>query len=137
MAETLESIVRSLKTRAEERDKALFLKLGNRKLALPFKARVLVSEEYLFVHVPSDAAIFCMREGNLEPVERVEEAQKAQRTFPRRSRGKKEAPASELPPKLAEALREIPAGYRLAYDRSGQPRLVRMRKRRGSAAIAS
>ena len=87
----------------------------------------------MFVHVPPAACIFKVTKDGLEEVTTDAEAAAAQASFrkPRRKRGGARGARKtvEMPSELAEALKKIPAGYRLAADKTGKPRLVKMRKR--------
>lgn len=130
MAKSVESISRALKLKAESKQGSLTLKLGAKKLALPFEVRCLSSSDYVFVHIPPAAGVMKFSPKGLALVESVEEAQAAASSFRQtRKRSGKKPEKVALPPELASALNKIPAGYKLAYDASGAPRLVKTRNR--------
>lgn len=133
MAKTVDSIKRALKLRAEPKRNSLTLRMGVKKLPLPFEVRLITSGDYLFVHVPPSAELFKIDEDGLQPVQSVEEAQSATQSFRRGGkRGKRggRASAQEMPEQLMQALRAIPSGFKLGFNPDGTPRLVKTRKRR-------
>lgn len=134
MARTAEDITKALKLKATPKAKALTLKVGTKKVALPFEVRTLASTDYVFVHIPPAASILKVSGGSIEVVTDAAEAASAQASFrqSRKSTGtrKKAAAPVELPGELKSALSKIPSGHRLAFDAQGNPRLVKTRKRR-------
>lgn len=134
MPKTVDAVTRALKLRATPKDRSLTLRMGVKKHMLPFEVRVLTSSDYLFVHVPPAAGIMKITKDGLVPVTSYDEAKQAQASFrqSRKGRGRvaRAAAAVEMPAELATALKKVPAGYKLAYDADGKPRLVKARKRR-------
>lgn len=131
MAKTADQIARALKLKAQPKNNSLTFRVGVKKYTLPFEARALMSDKYLFLHIPSDAALFKFENGDIVPVSTDEEAKAAQasfRTTRKKREGKSKAPV-EMPAELQAALAKIPAGYRLAMDNKGQVRLVKTRNR--------
>ncbi|HRI42626.1 MAG TPA: hypothetical protein PLL78_00895 [Fimbriimonadaceae bacterium] len=131
MAKTVQDIERALKLKAEPKNQALTLRLGTKKLTLPFEIRLLSSNDYVFVHIPPTAGILKVTDKGLTPVGKMDEAQNAAASFrQKRKRGSRPAAKSvEMPSDLAAVLKKIPAGYKLGYDAKGAPRLVKTRKR--------
>lgn len=134
MSKSVESITRALKLKADPKEKALSLRLGVRKLSLPFEVRTLQSEGYIFVHIPPAASILKVSDDGLVLVEDANEAAAAQASFrkPRARRASRKATRQvpEVPAELAEALKRIPSGHKLVFDASGSPRIVKARQRR-------
>ncbi len=130
MAKTVDDITRALKLKATPKNNALTFKLGVKKHTLPFEVRYLASNDYVFVHIPPAAAVMKVTPNGLVAVDSVDEASQATSTF-RQSKKKqtKRASKTQLPSEVAEALRRIPAGYKIAYGADGSPRMVKMRKR--------
>ncbi|MGE0001404.1 MAG: hypothetical protein AB7F50_01035 [Fimbriimonadaceae bacterium] len=129
----------SLKLRAVPKKNALSIRIGTRKFTLPFEARILSSDNYVFVHVPPSAMLMKMDGKGLSEVTTDTEAKEASASF-RKSRAKTGRKSSkktpELPAEIHNLLGKIPAGYRLDVARDGTPRIVRTRNRRPSAAKA-
>jgi len=132
MAETVDSVIKKLKLRAEASENALSYRSGVKKYVLPFSTRQLQSSDYLFVQIPPTSGIFRITEDGLVQVSDAQEAQSAAKSF-RATRGKRgngQHANVELPADVREALNRIPEGYKVAYDRDGNPRLARARKRK-------
>lgn len=133
MPKTVQAITNGMKLRATPKEGALTLRLGTKKYTLPFEARMIASSEYVFIHIPSAAAIMKIGASELKEVATADEAEAARKSF--RPARKKAAPkkrasrAAEMPAELAEALKKLPAGYKLAYGADGKPKMVRTRNR--------
>lgn len=137
-SKSLDKIKAGLKLRTESKEGALTFRMGVKKHVLPFEARTIQSDEYVFLHIPPAAEIFKITKEGLVVVDDADEAAKAQQSFRRRRRGKGRRGASaasvEVPKELEEALKKtIPAGYKLGFNPDGSPKLVKMRKRRKSS----
>ena len=106
MAKTVEDVTKALKLKAQAKSNTLTIKLGSKKHALPFEARLLTSDQYLFVHLPPAASIFKLAEDGLTTVTDPEEARQAQSSFrkQRASSGAKPKANIELPDELKNAL---------------------------------
>lgn len=131
MPKSVEQIAKALKLKAEPAKNGLSVRVGTKKYVLPFDVRIIVSDDYLFVHVPPSAGLMKITSDGLKSVTKVDEAENAVATFRQtRKRGSKAAaPAKvEVPEELKAALKKIPAGYKLAYGPTG-PRMVRSRNR--------
>lgn len=133
MARGINATKQALKLKADEKENSLTLRLGVKKHLLPIVPKVLSSDEYVFVHVPSQAEILKVTENGLEIVTSDEEAAKAAASF-KKGRGTRSSRklASSIPVsgELAAALSKLPNGYKLAYGADGSPKLVRTRNRR-------
>ncbi len=132
MARSLDKIKFGLKLRTEAKEGALSLKIGTRKVVLPYEVRLVQSDQFIFVHIPPAAEILKFVDGGVEVVTSDAEGEAAVATF---KRGRKKAKTTgrksvELPDDVAAALAKIPAGYKLSYGADGQPKLVKTRKRR-------
>lgn len=132
MARSLDKIKFGLKLRTNSTNGALSLKMGVRKMTLPFEARLIKSDEFVFVHIPPSAEIFKIDGKNLKMVTDAKEAEEAVVSFRKaRKRGKRSAAKDvEMPTELESALNKIPDGFKLGYDADGRPRLVKTRTRR-------
>ncbi len=133
MARSVEKIIFGFKLRTQPTKNALTLRVGNKKYVLPFEARVIQSDEYIFVHVPPAADIMRINGKGLEVVTKSEDAEKAALSF-RSARKARKARRVELPDVVKDALKKIPTGYKLGYDADGNMKLVKARTRRKSAA---
>ncbi len=133
MARSVEKIIFGFKLRTQPTKNALTLRVGNKKYVLPFEARIILSDEYIFVHVPPAADIMKISGKGLEVVTKSEDAEKAALSF-RRARKARKARRVELPEVVKDALKKIPAGYKLGYDADGKMKLVKSRSRRKSAS---
>lgn len=122
---SIDKIKAGLKLRTEPQDRALTLRLGTRKYVLPFEARLIESEDYVFVHLPPSSDIFKIDSGSLKTVTTADEALKARKTF-RKAR----AAAAEVPDEVKALLSKLPAGTKLGYDKDGNPKLVKIRVRK-------
>ncbi|MBX3111500.1 MAG: hypothetical protein KF857_05765 [Fimbriimonadaceae bacterium] len=131
MAKSLEKTKAGLKLRTSPKG-SLVLNLGRgKKYTLPFEARLLQSEGYVFIHIPPSAEIFSVANKEFRLVTDDAEAEKAAGSFRRSRKGSaRSAKSTELPADLKAALSKIPAGHKIAYTPSGDPKLVKTRRRR-------
>lgn len=132
MARSLDKIKFGLKLRTNPVEGALSLKLGAKKLALPFEVRLVRSDEYVFVHIPPSAEIFKIDGKELNLVTEAAQGEEAIASFKKsRKRGRRSSgKEAELPAEIENILSKIPDGYKLGYDAQGNPRLVKTRQRR-------
>ena len=137
MARSIEKIIFGLKLRTEPKENVLTLRVGVKKYVLPFEARLIKSNDYIFVHVPPSAELMKITRSGLEVVTRGDEAEKAVVSF-RKSRKKTKRPRKPvvMNEDLENALKKVPAGYKLGYGTDGKPRLIKTRKRKKKAAPA-
>lgn len=132
MPKTIEDVTKALKLKADAKVNVLSLRIGLKKVTLPFEARLITNDKYAFVHIPPGAGVFHVTDEGLVPVASYEEAKAAQDSFraPRKRSSREKAAVVEMPDELKSALNKIPSGYRLAVDPDGSVRLVKKRNRR-------
>lgn len=129
---TVEKIEKALKLKASPKQGALSLKVGAKKITLPFEVRLINSDGHMFVHIPPSAGLYAVNGKELSKVTSVEDAQAAVKGFrPKKAKSAKKARTAKsmpLHPDLEAALSKIPSGYKLVNDAKGV-RLVRTRTR--------
>jgi hypothetical protein len=131
MVKTVQNVKNSLKFKAQVKPNLVSVRIGVKKYVLPIEARVLSSGEYMFLSFPACSELFKIADKKLVPMEASADATDAFAALnPGKKRGRRKAATSVLPDHLAQALKNIPDGYRLGYDANGVPRLVRTRTRR-------
>ncbi|MBL8067782.1 MAG: hypothetical protein JNM28_04980 [Armatimonadetes bacterium] len=132
MAKSLEQIKASLKLKTAPKEGALTLRVGKRKVVLPFEVRLLECDNYLFVHIPPAAEILRSGDESFAVVEDVKAAEAAANEFKksRRRRRVGSRTTADVPAELKEALSKVPAGFKLVYGPDGSPRLAKSRARR-------
>ncbi len=127
----VKSVKNSLKFKANVKEGILSVRVGVRKYKLPGSARILSNGDYLFLSFPASSELFRVRNKQLSPMKAEDDATDAyQQLNPGRRRRKRVSRSATVPATVMAALKNIPSGYRLGYDVSGQPRLVRKRQRR-------
>ncbi|MFM9873304.1 MAG: hypothetical protein ACKVQS_07550 [Fimbriimonadaceae bacterium] len=132
MAKTLDQIKASLKLKTSPKEGVLSMRVGKRKVTLPFEVRMLECDGFVFIHVPPAAEVFKTGEGDFAIVSDVKGAEAAVAEFKksrRRRRGGSRS-AAEMPDELKAALSKVPAGFKLVYGADGVPRLAKTRVRR-------
>jgi len=131
MNKTVQNVKNSLKFKAQEREGVLSIKVGVKKYTVPVTARMLSSDDYLFLSFPASSELYRVDSKELSPMDKEEDATEAFSVLNTgRRRGRRRSGAVEVPDTLAEALRTIPPGYKLGYGTDGSPKLVRTRQRR-------
>lgn len=134
---TVQNVKNSLKFKAQEKEGVLSIKVGVRKYAVPVKARMLSGQDYLFLSFPASSELYKVTTKELTPLDKDGDASEAYDALnPGKRRGRRRRGSVEMPAELAEALRNIPQGYKLGYNADGSPKLVRTR-RRGKAGDAA
>lgn len=130
MAKSLDQVKASLKLKTSAREGVLSLRVGKRKVVLPFEVRMLESDNYVFVHIPPAAEV--MKTSDFTIVTDAGEATTAANEFKKSRRRKRGAnkSAAEMPDELKAALEKVPAGFKLTYGPDGIPRLAKKRVRR-------
>ncbi len=124
------NVKNSLKFKAQVKPGALSVKIGVKKYNVPVDARILSSGEYLFLSFPACSELFEIKNKQLEAMPGEADAADAFIALnPTRKRGRKRSSKAELPDDLANALRNIPEGYKLGYDAGRNFRLVKKRTR--------
>lgn len=137
MTKSAKKVKNSLKFQAFVKSGALSVRIGLRKYVLPVPVRLLSDGDYVFLSFPASSELYRIRERKLVPMGPDEDATEAYQQLKPRSvhRKRRRRSAVTLPPQLEEALRAIPAGYKLGYDANGQPRLIKKRTRRRKAGM--
>ncbi len=131
MPKTIEKTKAALKLRTSATPKILTLKVKGKKHVLPIEARLIESDEYVFIHIPPTAEIFQIMPDGLKMVTTDEGADAAVAAF-RKARRRQSGPEGKgpiVPPELASILSKIPAGYKLGYGADGSPKLIKTRRR--------
>lgn len=131
---TVQAVKNSLKFKTQPKAGALTVRLGVKKLVLPVEARLLHSDGYLFLSFSSSSEIYKIEGKTLSAMDSQSDASEAYEALnpKRRRRGRKGRGTVEMPPALAEAMKHIPAGYKIVMDASGNVRLAKTRVRRKS-----
>lgn len=137
MARSVDKIKFGLKLRTEKKESSLTFRIGVKKYVLPFEARIVKSDDYLFLHVPPAAEIMKITKSGLVVVTKSAEAEEAVKSF-RKSRKKIKRPRKQVkvPSAVQDALKKIPSGYKLGYDADGNLKLVKKRTRKKAAVVA-
>lgn len=132
MAKSLDQVKASLKLKTSAKEGALSLRIGKKKVVLPFEVRMLESDNYVFVHIPPAAEIMKVGDSSFVVVTDAGEAVTAANEFKKSRRRKRGAnkSAAEMPDELKAALDKVPAGFKLVYGADGAPRLAKTRVRR-------
>lgn len=131
MPKTIEKTKAALKLRTSATPRILTLKVKGKKHVLPIEARLIESDEYVFIHIPPTAEIFQILPDGLKIVTSDEGADAAVAAF-RKARRRQAGPEGKgpvVPPELASILSKIPAGYKLGYGADGSPKLIKTRRR--------
>ncbi|MES1227462.1 MAG: hypothetical protein ABUL72_02260, partial [Armatimonadota bacterium] len=127
----LEKVKSGLKLRTQLAEGALSLRVGTRKYELPFEARLIKSDDYIFIHIPPSAEILKFEGKEVRVVTDATEAEKAASGFRKRRKRSKTAKApAEIPTEIKDLLEKIPSGYKIAYGADGSPKVIKARKRR-------
>jgi len=131
MAKSIEKTKSALKLRTSAVPKILTLKVKGKKHVLPIEARLIESDEYVFIHIPPTAEIFQIGTEGLKLVTSDDGAEAAVTSFrkSRRRQATAGGKAPKVPAELASILSKIPAGYKLGYGPDGAPKLIKTRKR--------
>lgn len=127
---TVQNVKNSLKFKAQEKEGVLSIKVGVRKYSVPVKARMLSGSDYLFLSFPASSELYKVTTKELTALDKDADASDAYDALnPGKRRGRRRAGNVEMPNELAEALKNLPAGFKLGYNADGSPKLVRTRRR--------
>ncbi|MFY9235140.1 MAG: hypothetical protein WAO58_11865 [Fimbriimonadaceae bacterium] len=130
MSKTVQSVKNSLKFKALPRQGILSVRVGVKKYPVPVDARIISSGEYIFLSFPASSELYQVSGKQLTAMDSGADASAAYVELnPSRKRTRKRREAAAMPTALAEALKNIPAGFKLGYGTDGALRLVRKRKR--------
>jgi len=129
---TVQNVKNSLKFKAQEKEGVLTIKVGVKKFAVPVKARMLSGKDYLFLSFPASSELYKVDSKELIPLDKDADASDAYEGLNPGKRGRRRRGGGvEMPSELAEALKNLPMGYKLGYNTDGSPKLVRTRRRGG------
>jgi len=130
LKKTVQNVKNSLKFKAQEKEGVLSIKVGVKKYSVPVKARMLSGANYLFLSFPASSELYEIDSKQLTALDKDADATDAFDLLnPGKRRTRRKSSAVSMPNELAEALKGIPAGYKLGYGADGSPKLVRTRKR--------
>lgn len=130
LVKTVQNVKNSLKFKAQEKEGVLTIKVGVRKYAVPVKARMLSGQQYLFLSFPASSELYQVTAKELVALDKESDASEAYEALnPGKRRGRRRSSGVDMPQELAEALKSLPAGFKLGYSADGSPKLVRTRRR--------
>jgi len=131
MSRTVKNVKNSLKFKAQPKEGLLTVRVGVKKYVLPVEARILSGANHIFLSFPASSELYQVKNKQLSPMAPTVDATAAftELNPGRKRRGRRTAAAAAMPKEVAEALAKIPAGFKLGYDASGKPRLVKKRTR--------
>ncbi len=139
MSRTVKSVKNSLKFKAQVKTGLLTVRVGVKKYVLPVEGRILTSASHIFLSFPASSELYEIKNKGLTAMAGTADATAAFAALNpgRKRRTRKASAAAAMPADLASALSKIPAGYKLGYDASGKPRLVKKRTRTKAAKPAA
>jgi hypothetical protein len=127
---SVQSVKNSLKFKAHPKAGILSVKVGVKKYQIPLEARMISGEGYMFLSFPACSELYKIENKSLKAMASTEDAGQAfEKLNPTRRRGRRRGANVEMPPALAEALKNLPSGFKLGYSTDGMPKLVKTRKR--------
>ena len=133
MSRSVKNVKNSLKFKAQVKPGLLTVRVGVKKYVVPVEARMLSGQDHLFLSFPASSELYEIKNKQLAAMAPTADASAAFNSLNpgRRKRGRRASAEAAMSTELAEALSKIPAGYKLGYDASGKPRLVKKRTRKG------
>jgi hypothetical protein len=127
---TVQSVKNSLKFKAQPKMGILSVKVGVKKYQVPVEARMISGDGFMFLSFPASSELYRIDNKTLEAMPSEADAAEAfEKLNPGRRRGRRRGSNVEMPPALVEALKNLPAGFKLGYTADGSPKLVKARKR--------
>lgn len=135
MDRNVKNVKNSLKFKANVKQGILSVRVGVKKFAIPGQARILSNGDYIFLSFSANSELYKIQGKKLTPMDANEDATAAYAQLNPGRKARRRRAAREMSPELANALRAIPFGYKLGYDLSGSPRLVKKRLRRRPAMV--
>jgi hypothetical protein len=134
MQKSVQNVKNSLKFKVSPKSGILSVKVGVKKFALPVDARMLSNGDYLFLSFTASSELYTIDCKELKAMPSEVDATPAfQALNPSKRRGRRRREQMQMPADLAEALKGLPAGYKLGYNADGTPKLVRVRTRKKSS----
>lgn len=136
MSKTVQSVKNSLKFKAQVKSGLLSVRVGVKKYVLPVGVRMIANGDYMFLSFPANSELYKIEnKKNLIAMDPKADATAAHTALNvAKRRGRRKSGTVELPSSVKEALKAIPAGYKLVFDAAGSPRLAKTRKRRAKSA---
>lgn len=126
---SVQNVKNSLKFKAQPKSGILTVRVGVKKYQLPVDARMLSADGYMFLSFSATSELYKIDGKTLKAMASTENASEAfEKLNPGRRRRTRRS-AVEMPSQLADALKNLPSGYRLGYSTDGAPKLVKTRKR--------
>ena len=96
---------------------------------------MLSNGDHVFLSFPASSELYRVEDKKLMAMPSEADASDAYQSLnPKRRRGRKARSSVQLPTELAQALKSLPAGYKIGYGPGNEPKLVRTRTRRRSGA---
>jgi hypothetical protein len=133
MKKTVQSVKNSLKFKAQPKAGILSVKIGVKKYSVPVEARMLSNGTFVFLSFSASSELYKVENKQMVAMPSDHDATDALVALtPAKRRTRRSRSGVSLPSDLAEALKGVPAGYKLGYGPDGSPRLVRTRTRRRS-----
>jgi hypothetical protein len=130
MQKSVQNVKNSLKFKASPKTGILSVKVGVKKFSLPVEARMLSNGDYLFLSFSASSELYTISGKELQPMAPESDATPAfQALNPGKRRGRRRREQVQMPAELENALKALPAGYKLGYGTDGTPKLVRTRTR--------
>jgi len=131
MKKTVQSVKNSLKFKARPKSGILSVRIGVKKFVIPVEARLLSDGQFAFLSFSGSSELYRVDAKQLSPMKPNEDASAVHTALsPSKKKTRKRASGVDLPKALADALKSVPAGYKLGYGTDGAPKLVRTRRRR-------
>lgn len=128
---TVQSVKNSLKFKAAPKPGILSIKIGVKKYSVPIEARMLSNGEFVFLSFPASSELYKITNKELAALDAKDDASDALASLtPKRRRGRRKRESVEMPSELANALKNLPAGFKLGYGADGSPKLVKTRTRK-------
>jgi len=129
---SVQTVKNSLKFKAHPKSGILSVKVGVKKYQIPVEARMLSGEGYMFLSFTACSELYKIENRSLKAMAADEDASEAfENLNPSKRRGRRKGAHVEMPPALADALKNLPSGFKLGYASDGTPKLVKTRKRSG------
>ena len=132
MSRSVKNVKNSLKFKAQVKEGLLTVRVGVKKYVVPVEARILSSNDFIFLSFPASSELYEIKNKQLSAMAPTADASAAFTSLNpgRKRRGRRAAAETAMSKELADALSKIPSGFKLGYDASGKPRLVKKRTRK-------
>lgn len=135
MQKSVQNVKNSLKFKAVPKAGILSVKVGVKKYTIPVEARMLSNGEYMFLSFSASSELYRVEGKELQAMPSTMDAMDAFKALnPGKRRGRRRASQVSMPAELEQALKALPAGYKLSYNPDGSFKLVKSRTRRKKTA---